>query len=165
VRPPDPAAVRPLDPARDRQQLATFSCRDFRSPWTDVVEEMVREHLADSLACGAVGGLGAWDGQRLCGVAAFVIDDGTRVCHSQLLAVQMGYARRGYGQLLKRAIIDIARRAGAEAVLSTVHFDNDPIIELNRKLGASIERVPGDPEYLYCTIPLAPPEESGRPGT
>jgi ribosomal protein S18 acetylase RimI-like enzyme len=156
VRPADPAAVRPLDPEADRRQLASFSCRDFRYPWTDVIEDMVREHLADSVQCGETAGLVAVDGSRLCAVAGYSIaTEGPRtVCYSNLLAVRMGYYRRGYGLLLEQTVIEAARQASAEAVVSDVYVDNDPMIELNIKLGANVELVPGYPDYRRCVIAL-----------
>lgn len=146
--------VRPLDPAADCRQLATFKCRDFRYPWTDVVEELVREHLADNVAAGHVRGLCVSEGSWLCAVAAYFLDDATSIVRSQLLAVQDGYVRQGHGRRLKLAVIEAARAAGARAVLSTVHVDNDPMLRLNVGLGAVVERIPDDPEHCHCVIPL-----------
>lgn len=102
---------------------------------------------------GAVDGLGLWRDDELVGVAAWQPDpDEPDVVVSVLLAVR--YVRRGYGRLLKAALLDRAREIGATAVRSRVHFDNDAMIELNVRLGANVERIDGDDEYLACVIPL-----------
>lgn len=38
--------------------------------------------------------------------------------------------------------------------MSVVEFDNDPMIEMNRALGASIEVLEDDPDYVECIIAL-----------
>jgi hypothetical protein len=35
--------------ASDRAELSAFACRDFREPWSDLVEETIRDRLADEL--------------------------------------------------------------------------------------------------------------------
>ena len=149
-----PTVIRPLDPEADRRQLAPFSCRDFRYPWTDVIEEMVQGQLAASIERGDVSGLCLCVQDRICAVTAYVIDDDNGICHSELLAVKIGYMRHGFALQLKREVIARSRLRGVRAVISVVHFDNDPMIELNAKLGANIERIPGDTDYVRCIIPL-----------
>jgi GNAT superfamily N-acetyltransferase len=153
VGPPE-VALRPLDASLDRAQLVAFSCRDFGEPWTDVVEEMIRYQLADWLTLDVASGLAACRGPAICGVAAYSFDRDAAVCHNHVLAVSGGHRRRGYGRLLKSAVLDAARSAGMAAVYSRVDFDNDPMIGLNLRLGANIVRVPGDPDYVDCVIRL-----------
>jgi hypothetical protein len=50
--------------------------------------------------------------------------------------------------------VDRARRSGAVAVVSEVHWDNDPMIELNAQLGANVEQIEGDTDHCLCVIPL-----------
>jgi GNAT superfamily N-acetyltransferase len=121
-----------------------------------VVEEMVRDLLLDAVIAGDCQAVGAWDGHELCGVAAWRIETSARLlrCRSILLAVRTGRRRMGYGRALKKAVVADARRAGASAVISLVHFDNDPMIELNVALGANVERIPGDPDHLLCVLPV-----------
>jgi hypothetical protein len=154
VRRTEPPAIRPVDPDGDRRQLRAFSCRDFRFPYTDVIEELIRNNLADSVQAGEVSALALCSDSRICGVTAYVPDLDTGIYQSSILAVQMGYVRRGYGTQLKQAVIDIARQAKAIAVVSDVHYDNDPMINLNVKLGANVVKIPGDLEYRRCVIPL-----------
>ena len=51
------ATLRPVT-ERDRQALAGFSCRAYREPWTDVIEEMIRERPADEIELGNVAAAG-----------------------------------------------------------------------------------------------------------
>ena len=141
----------------DAAALQGFSCRTFREPWSDLVEEMIRGPLPDALADGNVEGVGAWVEGRLSGVAAWRFDDGQpRYCHCFIVAVRTGARRRGIGRALKQAVLARATAIGAAAVVSEVHWDNDAMIELNVQLGANVEQIDGDPEYLRCIIALPP---------
>lgn len=51
-------------------------------------------------------------------------------------------------------MIEQARESGATAVVSTVDWDNDAMIQLNAELGGSITRIEGDPDHCRCVIPL-----------
>jgi ribosomal protein S18 acetylase RimI-like enzyme len=146
-------SIRALTPA-DREALASFSCRGYGEPWAELVEGMVREDLADALAVPGVEALGSWVGPQLCGVVVWRIDgSGPVLCRGILLAVANGHRRRGHGRRLKRELVERARRAGAVAVVSEVHRDNDPMIDLNVSLGAAVDRIDGDPDHLLCVIP------------
>lgn len=143
--------VRPLT-AADEAALSTFTCLTYKEPWTVPIQEMIRGHLARNLELGAVSAVGAWVGDDLRGVAACRIEGD--ICHSVLLAVRTGQRRRGIGSLLKEAVLSEAKPAGAAAVVSHVHWDNEAMIELNARFGANIERIEGDAEYCRCTISL-----------
>lgn len=141
--------------ADDEPALTTFSCRHFRQPWTEVVEEMIRERLAHALRVGDAQAVGLWRDDELLGIAAWRIDpDDPSLCRSILVAVAHGNARRGYGRILKEAVLERARLAGAVVVVSIVHWDNDAMIRLNESLGANVERIPGDQDHCRCIIPL-----------
>lgn len=146
-----PPAIRRLT-AGDEGALSTFTCVNYKEPWTAIVQEMVRERLVDNLSIGAVSAVGAWVGDELLGVAAWHVQD--NVCRSVLLAVRTGQRRRGLGSLLKETVLAEARAVGADAVVSYVHWDNEAMIELNARFGANIERISGDDEYCRCTISL-----------
>lgn len=77
-----------------------------------------------------------------------------RGLRSVLLAVRTGYLQRGYATRLKKALLQQARDAGVTEVVSEVHFDNDAILSLNRRLGASLVRQAADPDYFFCVIRL-----------
>jgi GNAT superfamily N-acetyltransferase len=151
--PPGDVDVRPIT-SEDRPALARFSCRAYGEPWSDVIEEMISEHLAGALGHDGLAALGLWDGAHLCAVIAWRIDEPARVCRVALLAVENGYRRNGFGRRLKEEVLGLARRAGAVAVASIVHWDNDPMIELNAALGANVERIDGDPDHCLCVIPV-----------
>ena len=78
----------------------------------------------------------------------------TALCQSLILAVQTGYRRRGYARRLKQIELDEARKAACTAVISRVHWDNGPMMKLNKALGANVERINGNRDYAYCIIPL-----------
>jgi ribosomal protein S18 acetylase RimI-like enzyme len=141
--------VRPLT-AADEAALSTFTCLTFKEPWTVPVQEMIRERLAENLAIGAVSAVGAWVDDDLRGVAAWKVEGS--ICHSVLLAVRTGQRRRGIGSLLKEAVLSEARAAGAAAIVSTVHWDNEAMIALNASFGANVERIEGDLEYCRCVV-------------
>jgi len=120
-----------------------------------MLEETIQERLADELALGAATAVGLWHKGQLCGVAAWKLQDGPPpVCVCALVAVQEGFQRRGFGRRLKNEVVEQARAAGAVAVRSIVHWDNDPMIQLNVSLGASVETLRGGPDYCVCVIPL-----------
>lgn len=143
--------------AEDAPELSTFPCRQYLAPWTTVVEELIQERLASQLAADPdLFAAGCWTGDVLCGVAVwrFENDRGTVVCRSIVVAVRLGYVRRGVGGRLKRHVIDQARLHGAKAVISEVHWDNEPMLALNISAGANVYRQPGDWDYSLCVIPL-----------
>lgn len=133
-----------------------FRCRSFGEPWSEVVEEMVCGQLAAELESGDVSAMGLWAGDVLAGVAAWRVDRTVRMCRAILVAVATGHRRRGYGRILKGAVVDAARSAGAVAVVSSVHWDNDAMIELNVALGGNVEVIPGDRDFCRCVIPISP---------
>lgn len=136
-------------------ELKTFNCRIFKQPWTNLVEEAVQNFLAPELAAQSASAIGVWDNGTLCAVAAWRVDEGAPpICHSLVVAVRNGYLRRGHGRRVKEALVAEARNAGASAVVSEVHWDNQAMIELNASLGANVERIAGDLEYCRCIIPL-----------
>ena len=143
--------IRPLT-AADQHDLASFACERYREPWSALVQEMISEHLAEHLGINGVAGVGLWADDELLGVAAWRLEGD--LCRSLVLAVRIGYYRRGLGGLLKDTVIDEARVAGARAVVSHVHWDNDAMITLNVERGANLERIPGDPDHCMCVISL-----------
>jgi RimJ/RimL family protein N-acetyltransferase len=138
----------------DRALLEDFSCAPWpRRSWSVEVESMIRR-LADELASpyNTAEAIGATESGRLCGVAAYIpIHPDWQCC---LLAVRRGRYRETIGTQLKQEVLARARLVGAESVVSFVHEHNDPMINLNVKLGAKIRRLPERPEYFVCTIPL-----------
>ncbi len=64
-----------LGPAH-RAELETFPCAGFAQPWTNLAEEMIREHLPEALELGIGQALGYWSDDELSGVAAWIENDG-----------------------------------------------------------------------------------------
>jgi hypothetical protein len=145
--------VRPVT-AADRDALARFSCRSWTHPWTDDVETTIH-CLADELErTESLVALGIWAGSELLAVVVWRMVPQTSLCQSLVLAVQTGHRRRGYARRLKQIELDEAQQAACTAVISKVHWDNAPMMKLNKTLGANVERIDGDPDYAYCIIPL-----------
>lgn len=126
-------------------QLGSFRCAEYRKPWTEDVEELVRESLAFSLGAGDLVGIGLWQSTSLIAVIAWreFVDE---PWYSALLAVATGHQRHGYGRQLKVELLNRAELSGAKAVYSLIDWDNDSALKLNQSLGASIER---DPEARH----------------
>lgn len=72
-----------------------------------------------------------------------------------VLATANGRARRGYAEALKREVLDLARAADVGVVRSSVHRDNEAVLNLNRKLKATITPDPDDRSYLSCEIEVS----------
>jgi GNAT superfamily N-acetyltransferase len=121
-------------------------------PWTDLIQQTIREQLPNEIVSGRVHCLGIWDDGELRGVAAYRIVEW--ICRNQILAVANGHRRKRYGSTLKRAVMDAARQAGAQVVDSIVDRRNIPMLELNRSLGGIIDVIDDDQEYFICVIPI-----------
>lgn len=146
---PRPVLLRPLT-TDDEAVLRAFECAQMGAWWTAVVEEMVQEHLVGALP--TLEAVGLFVEGELSAVTAWRVD--SDLCRSIVIAVRSGCRRRGFGRLLKEHILAKAVAAGATAVVSHVHWDNDGMLALNERFGATIKRIPGDDEYCYCVIPL-----------
>jgi len=145
--------IRPVT-AADSDALARFSCRSLADPWTDEVETSIH-HLADELErTDNIVARGVWTGEELLAVVVWRMVPDTPLCQSLVLAVQTGHRRRGYARMLKQRELDEARKSGCTVVISKVHWDNRPMLKLNKALGANIERINGDRDYAHCIIPL-----------
>lgn len=72
------------------------------------------------------------------------------MCH--VVAVATGCMRRGLGTQIKRAVIERAGQAGVLVVISFVEEDNEPMLQLNARLGATVDRDPEDPRFFACRI-------------
>jgi ribosomal protein S18 acetylase RimI-like enzyme len=138
----------------DRAALARFTCARLGEPWAEAIQQAIRSHLADQVACGAMSALGLFEGDVLHGVAAWRIPNTQPpvLCRSDIIAVAIRARRQGYGLVLKQAVLDEARAAGAVAVSSIVHRDNTAMLALNRRFGALVEAYPDDPEHCRCMI-------------
>jgi len=134
--------------------FAAFRCTVFRQRWTRDIEDTIRETLATELAINPqTQALGyVVDGKLVSLVVWRPLPDEQDVWQIQLLATATGSARRGYAERLKRELLNRANAADILIVQSEVHRDNTGMLQLNRKLGATISPVPGNPDYLVCMI-------------
>jgi GNAT superfamily N-acetyltransferase len=151
-------SIRALTP-EDGAVLATFSCGQIGQAWSDVVEEMVQRDLPIQIASERrVSAVGLWDGDELCGVAAWKIFDATQpiLCQGILVAVAHGHRGKGYGRQLMEVMKDAARVAGAEAISFVVDQRNLPMIHLSESVGGDCDEIPDDPDNLLCYIALDP---------
>jgi GNAT superfamily N-acetyltransferase len=82
------------------------------------------------------------------------------VWRSSLLAVAVGYRKRGIGQELKRHLINEATDLGVLAITSMVRWDNIAMRALNRKFNGSEFPIPRDdgPDEVYCWSIVPVPE-------
>lgn len=106
---------------------------------------MIRWHLADNIEREYVDGLGLWLDDQLSGIIAWQLDDDEPAyIRSSVLAVRYGARRQGIALQLKNELLEIAVDAGVAAIVSTVHWDNDPMRALNEQLGANVYPIAGD---------------------
>ena len=115
---------------------------------------MIHDRLLDEVLDGTVQGLGAWEGEELIGASAWRLDEASGVITSILIAVRYTRRHQGIGRALTQRLIDDARATGAQTIVSSVHWDNEPMLALNQRLHADIRRVPGDNEYAVCILTL-----------
>lgn len=102
----------------DAEALRHFDCRVYRQPWTEQVQEAIREGLPDRIAKGAVGTLGLWDDAgRLVTLIAWT-EQSPEVWTVHLLATATGHMRHKYALRLKREMLELAWAAGCFAVES-----------------------------------------------
>lgn len=146
--------LRALGPEH-REQLAAFRCAGRAEPWADEVERSIRGGgLADMLAIGPrYQAAGLWEDDGLVAVSAWEPLPGRdNAWYSTTLAVRLDRRRRGYGKQLKGALIERAAASGITVIVSRVAFGNDPMIALNKSLGATIKREPWPSDFIACTI-------------
>jgi acetyltransferase len=139
----------------DCPALRTFSCASIREPWSDAIEELVREALPRSIEEERVVVLGAIGPEdKLVGVCTVGAPDERKTAWSSVVATTLGYRKQGVGTSLKLASMRVAREAGAVAIASLVFMDNEGMLLINTHLGADIRMYPADPDYRRCVIRL-----------
>lgn len=124
--------------------LATFPCATYRVPHTYVVEDMVRERLADALTAGDVSAFVAIDESTLLGevvgtIAWAPVLGRPQIWSVPVLAVRDRWQRQGIGLQLKQHLMTHAAAEGVTHLVSVIDYDNDAMIELNRTLGAHLQ--------------------------
>ena len=97
-----------------RSELAEFPCSQFRQPWSEDIEWLVREQLADSLARGESKAMGLWKGDVLCAVVGWK-EESPSEWHSVVTAVRTGHVGHGLGQRLKDELLALASAEGSNS--------------------------------------------------
>lgn len=141
---------------RHREELARFRCAGSRAEWQVEVEEAIQSHLIDHLENHPrYAALGGWRNGELVAIATGEPrPEDPAVWTSNLIAVALGHRRRGYGRRMKEELIGVALMAGARVIVSRVAFDNHPMLELNKALGADLKLERPGGRYIVCTISL-----------
>lgn len=146
-------------------QFAAFKCRQFRQPWTEPPEDLIRRNLAEALEQRRVFAIGGIIEGKLVGLAAWGEEPGEpEHWNVPVLAVAEGHGGRGYGLLLKTHLVEIASQSGIKQVSSLVHRDNRAMLKINQSLGASVMLDPKDPWKLHFLCEIHPhPHPLGTP--
>ena len=115
---------------------------------------MINEQLPGELAGGHATALGAFVNDELVAVCAWTVTNDPLVWHSAVTGVAHGFQNRGYASVLKADQMERAFAAGAQSVRARVHRDNHFMLQLYRRLGATVDPDPDDPEreYRICEV-------------
>ena len=111
--------------------------------------------MARSLEAGWIWGVGDFQGQELRGLITWTdYAEDSRLWEIVILATDLQWTGRGVARGLKEHLLDKARDREILSVVSYVHRDNEPMLDLNRSLGAFIKLDPNDVEHelYFCTI-------------
>ena len=143
----------------DADLVAAFTCVVYPHGWQTELPELVAVVVTHLQTEGNLRAAGGFIGNALVGLAAWEADgEDPRTWLVPLVAVQLGYQRRGVGRMMKEHVVEEARRSGAEFIVSTVHASNDAMLSINATLGAEMIRLPPtswDPGFFRCIVSLA----------
>lgn len=112
----------------DRAALARFTCARIGQPWTELVQSVVRNELANQLEKGHVSAVGLFDDAGgLLGVAAWRVHDTMSpvLCRGDIVAVAVGHSaevtaepsRRRWCLALELAVPGSSRRSSTDRTL------------------------------------------------
>jgi hypothetical protein len=137
--------------AGEHRHLAVFPCAQRAVPSSTVIEELVQVHLIEALRHGDTTAAGGWVDDTLIALAVWVPGANSKEWRCPIIAVREGHLRRGYGRAMKLDMMRRATTCGIRFITSTIHRDNDAMIELNRSLDAKF--VPDrHRDYLACVV-------------
>lgn len=91
-------------------------------------------------------------GERQIGVARYVTEEGGTANFA--IVVDDRWQRRGLGEKLIQSLMAAARGAGVTALTAITLSTNVAMLQMARKLGAKLERVPGDGTVKHLTARL-----------
>jgi GNAT superfamily N-acetyltransferase len=126
------------------------------------VEEMVQAELVGELSnphrdLVAIGG---FLDESLVSLVVFETGKQEDTWFVVLLAVHSDFQRQGLGRLTKDRLLEHLETMDRRMVESLVHERNEPMLALNRLLGAKMNRDVSDRKYQLCSIQL----DLQRPG-
>ena len=94
------------------------------------------------------------DGREiLIGVARYVREADERGCEFALVIAD-NWQGRGIGRRMMEKLIGVARTRGLEHIYGDVLSTNQHMLNMCRKLGFTLDRVPGDPTVTRATLRL-----------
>lgn len=164
--------IRPVDPARDLDSLASFgnTLRPSASA-RRATRGALRHEIADLDRGQRVLLVAAEEGGGRSKVLGFV----RAVCQGQGekrewwiagLEVRPIYWRRGIGEALSRGVVETLRQAGVEKIYLSVRETNRPAIELYHQLGVEKEQQPagrvGGNDSIRMTLDLARENQTAK---
>jgi RimJ/RimL family protein N-acetyltransferase len=115
---------------------------------------MITEYLPRQIAGGHVTALGAFLNGELVGVCAWTATSDPLVWNSAVTGIAHGYQGHGLAGLLKTEQMERAFLAGVRSVRAIVHRENHAMLQVYRRLGATIDPDPSDPQrvHLICEV-------------
>jgi ribosomal protein S18 acetylase RimI-like enzyme len=141
----------------DYDQVALFSCAGPSSFSRDV-EEMIRSDLVGELSNPSRGliAIGGFLENSLASLVVFEPGKLEDTWYVVLLAVQTDFQNKGLGRMTKDRLLDHLETLDRKFVESLVHERNEPMLALNKSLGATITRDVSDKKFRLCVIQLNP---------
>ena len=110
--------------ATDRAAIDRFT-RNRGTLWSEAVEVMVRQDVANALEAGTRQALGVWEGTDLAGVAVFfrlaLVESNYRL---QFLATSVSGSGRGHAKDLLESVLAYTKQEGCTRVSGVVHIGN-----------------------------------------
>jgi len=153
--------IRPIradDEAREREFIMGLSPESrymrmmymMAEPSADLVARFVHVDYRLNMAFSAIAAQG--DDERIVGVARYATNDAVEIEFAVVVAD--AWQRRGVGSALTSLLFDYARAQGIRALGARILHANRRMIEFVRRLGMSLERVPGDATILKASLEL-----------
>ncbi|HEX2592861.1 MAG TPA: GNAT family N-acetyltransferase, partial [Rhizomicrobium sp.] len=94
--------------------------------------------------------------ERILGIGRLAADPNNQRAEFAVI-VRSDLKGKGIGEMLMHHILDYAKNRGTEEVFGDILWENRAMIALSRKLGFTIEAVPGAPDIVRAVIPVKTP--------
>ncbi len=163
---PEALLIRPIRPEDAEAHAALFrrlSPEDIRYRFFNVLRELPAEQIARMTQIDyeremAFVAVREATGETV-GVARLIHEAGTS--HGEFaIVVDAAMKGRGLARRLMQDLIDWASSTGMTEIIGEVLAENAPMLAFMRKMGATIRRLPEEPDVVEAVIPVPP----GRPG-